>query len=110
MANRYSCFLQGSKLGQDGVFCYDPQSRPIYELRIPPHDATKIFSSSYDGTLKCGDLCAGVFSQVRDRFRVWSAGLDAIFEKRKKNIRNSFLWITKFSAQEHKVRCVVCAA
>ena len=52
------------------MFCYEPQSRPIYEIRIPKENHSKIYSSSYDGTLKCGDMEKAVFTQVRSHGNV----------------------------------------
>ena len=56
--------LQDSTEGHDGVFLFEPHTKPINVLSFKPTDYTKIYSCSYDGTIRCGDLEKQQFVQV----------------------------------------------
>ncbi|XP_071500195.1 WD repeat-containing protein 76-like [Diadema antillarum] len=53
-----------STQGQDGVFLFEPHARPVNTLRFDPNNANKLYSVSYDGTVRCGDLEKMVFEEV----------------------------------------------
>lgn len=48
----------------DGVCCYAPHSRPITCLEFPMDSPQKIYSCSYDGTLRCADFTKDVFCEI----------------------------------------------
>ena len=53
-----------SKEGHDGVFLFEPHTRPINVISLDPCDDAKVFTCSYDGTIRCGDLHNQQFLQV----------------------------------------------
>ncbi|XP_033108047.1 WD repeat-containing protein 76-like isoform X2 [Anneissia japonica] len=53
-----------SKNENDGVFLFEPHSRPINCFKFAPMDCGKFLSCSYDGTVRCGDLNKLVFEDV----------------------------------------------
>ena len=59
------CILfQDSTKGDDGVYLYEPHSRPINYLSFDPEDCGKLFTCSYDGTLRCCDFKSATFQEV----------------------------------------------
>ncbi len=48
----------------DGVYLFEPHSRPVNCLQFAPGNPNKIYSTSYDGTVRCGDIDKGVFEEV----------------------------------------------
>jgi len=54
----------GSKMGQDGVFCYKPHSRPVNCLQWHPNDQQRLFSASYDGTMRALHCQKSVFDEI----------------------------------------------
>jgi WD40 repeat protein len=57
-------YQQDSQPGTDGVMCYEPHSRPVSHIAFNPENSEKLFSSSYDGTVRCMDIAKGVFDEV----------------------------------------------
>lgn len=49
---------------QDIVRAFRPHIRPVSDLLFPQSAPNKLFSSSYDGTLRCGDFEKEVFNEV----------------------------------------------
>ena len=47
-----------------GLFLTQPHSLPVRHIDFSPSDSTKLFTCSYDGTLKCVDLVASEFTTV----------------------------------------------
>ncbi|KAL0087998.1 WD40-repeat-containing domain protein [Phycomyces blakesleeanus] len=60
--------VEGVKETEDGdepvVYKYRPHTRSITDLRFSPVDSTKLYSSSYDGTLQYFDMEKAVFTEV----------------------------------------------
>ncbi|KAJ7380972.1 WD repeat-containing protein 76 [Desmophyllum pertusum] len=54
----------GSSKGDDGVYLYEPHSRPINCMAFDPGNCGKIFTCSYDGTLRCCDFNSSTFQEV----------------------------------------------
>ncbi|XP_022099517.1 WD repeat-containing protein 76-like isoform X2 [Acanthaster planci] len=50
--------------GDDGVYLFEPHSRPVSCLQFAPKSPAKLFSCSYDGTLRCGDFEKGIFDEI----------------------------------------------
>ncbi|OWF46751.1 WD repeat-containing protein 76 [Mizuhopecten yessoensis] len=48
----------------DGVLTYTPHSRPVNCLRFSPWNSSHLYSNSYDGTLRVGDLQKEIFDEV----------------------------------------------
>ncbi|XP_060065079.1 WD repeat-containing protein 76-like [Ylistrum balloti] len=48
----------------DGVIAYTPHSRPVNCLRFSPWNSANLYSCSYDGTLRMGDLQKEIFDEV----------------------------------------------
>ncbi|XP_052797921.1 WD repeat-containing protein 76-like isoform X2 [Mya arenaria] len=48
----------------DGVVCYCPHSRPICGLEFPVFATHSVYTCSYDGSLRHGDLYKEVFDEV----------------------------------------------
>ena len=58
-------FFQESKDSNDeGVHLFEPHARPVNCLRFAPANPGKIYSTAYDGTVRCGDFEKGVFDEV----------------------------------------------
>ncbi|CAH1251323.1 WDR76 [Branchiostoma lanceolatum] len=53
-----------SKEGDDGVYLYNPHSRPINCLQFSPVHHGKLYMCSYDGTMRCAEFEKDVFSEV----------------------------------------------
>lgn len=53
-----------SSKGDDGVYLFEPHSRPINCISFEPGNYGKLYSCSYDGTLRCGDFRAATFQEV----------------------------------------------
>ncbi|KAJ8049440.1 WD repeat-containing protein 76 [Holothuria leucospilota] len=53
-----------SSEGDDGVFLFNPHVRPINCLQFCPSQPSKIYTCSYDGTVRCGDFEKGVFDEI----------------------------------------------
>lgn len=53
-----------SSKGDDGVYLFQPHSRPINCISFEPGNCGKLYSCSYDGTLRCGDFSAATFQEV----------------------------------------------
>ncbi|XP_076347171.1 WD repeat-containing protein 76-like isoform X2 [Tachypleus tridentatus] len=53
-----------SQTESDGVFAFEPHSRPVNCIQISGDNQEKLYSSSYDGTVRCGDLVKCVFDEV----------------------------------------------
>ncbi|XP_077864675.1 WD repeat-containing protein 76-like [Saccoglossus kowalevskii] len=49
---------------QNGVFTFEPHSRPVTCLQLPRQHSHKLYSCSYDGTVRCGDFEKSVFDEV----------------------------------------------
>lgn len=49
---------------EGAVALYRPHTSPINMLQYHPNDDTKLFSLSYDGTVRCMDIVAGKFDFV----------------------------------------------
>ncbi|XP_072017398.1 WD repeat-containing protein 76-like [Amphiura filiformis] len=47
-----------------GIMLFEPHSSPINCLHFAPANPSKILSTSYDGTVRCGDLERGVFDEA----------------------------------------------
>ena len=58
------CLFQGSSKGDDGVYLFEPHSRPINCLSFAPDNCAKLFTCSYDGTLRCCDFNSATFQEV----------------------------------------------
>ncbi|KAL4225515.1 WD repeat-containing protein 76 [Mactra antiquata] len=56
--------LNEGKSTSDGVCCYKPHSRPICCLEFSVNSPEKVYSCSYDGSLRCGDLEKEIFTEV----------------------------------------------
>ncbi|XP_032222886.2 WD repeat-containing protein 76 isoform X1 [Nematostella vectensis] len=54
----------GSSSSTEGVYLFEPHSNVIPSLAFDPDDTTKLYSCSYDGTLRCADLTVPVFHEV----------------------------------------------
>ncbi|XP_030848915.1 WD repeat-containing protein 76 [Strongylocentrotus purpuratus] len=65
--------------GDDGVFLFAPHTNQVKCLRFSPSDPNKLFSVSYDGTVRCGDFTKAVFDEVyradEDEF-IWTSYFD----------------------------------
>ncbi|XP_069480291.1 WD repeat-containing protein 76 isoform X2 [Ambystoma mexicanum] len=48
----------------DGVYVFEPHSRPVGCLHFSPAHPAHLLSVSYDGTLRCGDVSKAVFDEV----------------------------------------------
>ena len=48
----------------NGLFLTQPHSQPVRHIDFCPSDSTKLYTCSYDGTLKCIDLVASEFTTV----------------------------------------------
>eukprot|EP00897_Mesotaenium_endlicherianum_P009721 jgi/Mesen1/8778/ME000524S08064 len=60
--------------GGDGVFAFQPHTRPVSGLAVPWQDCTKVYSASYDGTVRVLDVEAASFAEVlSDEARTFSA-------------------------------------
>ncbi|GFO05548.1 WD repeat-containing protein 76-like [Plakobranchus ocellatus] len=46
------------------VTAFKPHTRPVSCLMVPPDAQHKLYSSSYDATLRCGDFEKGIFNEV----------------------------------------------
>ncbi|XP_019622903.1 PREDICTED: WD repeat-containing protein 76-like isoform X2 [Branchiostoma belcheri] len=53
-----------SQDGDDGVYLYNPHSRPINCLQFSPVHHGKLYMCSYDGTMRCAEFEKDVFSEV----------------------------------------------
>ncbi|XP_038052643.1 WD repeat-containing protein 76-like isoform X2 [Patiria miniata] len=53
-----------SQDGDDGVYLFQPHSRPVSCLQFAHGNPTKLYSSSYDGTVRCGDFERGIFDEI----------------------------------------------
>ncbi|XP_013784880.1 WD repeat-containing protein 76-like [Limulus polyphemus] len=53
-----------SQTGNDGVFLFEPHCRPVNCIKVSGDNHEKLYSSSYDGTIRCGDLVKCVFDEV----------------------------------------------
>ncbi|PIK47014.1 putative WD repeat-containing protein 76 [Apostichopus japonicus] len=53
-----------SSEGDDGVFLFSPHTRPINCLSFSPSQPAKVFTCSYDGTVRCGDFEKGIFDEI----------------------------------------------
>jgi len=53
-----------SSKGDDGVYLYEPHSRPINCMSFDPDNCGKLYTSSYDGTLRCCDFKSATFQEV----------------------------------------------
>nr|KAG5694010.1 hypothetical protein BaRGS_002464 [Batillaria attramentaria] len=49
---------------QETVTVYRPHSRPIGHIYVPPSDPHKVYTCSYDSTLRRGDFERGVFDEL----------------------------------------------
>ncbi|XP_075387549.1 WD repeat-containing protein 76 [Tenrec ecaudatus] len=49
---------------EDGVYVFQPHSRPVSCLYFSPANPAHILSLSYDGTVRCGDFSTAVFDEV----------------------------------------------
>lgn len=54
----------GSAKGEDGVYLYEPHSRPINCMSFDPSNCGKLYTASYDGTMRCCDVASGIFQEV----------------------------------------------
>lgn len=54
----------GSTKGDDGVYLYEPHSRPINCMSFDPDNCGKLFTCSYDGTMRCCDFKSATFQEV----------------------------------------------
>eukprot|EP00794_Sanderia_malayensis_P016708 gene16707-18402_t len=72
-----------SNEGQDGVYLFEPHTRPINVVSVQPEDHSKIYSCSYDGTLRCCDLEKQLFTEVYAEAEDEDVSL------------NAFAWIAK---------------
>ncbi|KAM4675404.1 WD repeat-containing protein 76 [Discoglossus pictus] len=52
------------KSPDDGVFMFWPHSRPVCCMQFSPSNSAQLFSLSYDGTVRCGDVSCSVFDEV----------------------------------------------
>ena len=46
------------------MFVYEPHTRPVVAMVIDPHDNSKLFTCSYDGTIRCADFNKTAFDEV----------------------------------------------
>ncbi|XP_077986239.1 WD repeat-containing protein 76-like [Glandiceps talaboti] len=53
-----------AETSDNGVYTFEPHSRPINCLALPQLQPDKIYSCSYDGTVRCGDFNRNVFEEV----------------------------------------------
>lgn len=53
-----------STKGDDGVYLYEPHSRPINCMSFDPDNCGKLFTCSYDGTMRCCDFTSATFQEV----------------------------------------------
>ncbi|XP_035670325.1 WD repeat-containing protein 76-like isoform X2 [Branchiostoma floridae] len=53
-----------SQEGEDGVYSYNPHSRPINCLQFSPVHHGKLYMCSYDGTMRCAEFEKNIFSEV----------------------------------------------
>ena len=56
--------LQHSTTGQDGVFMFEPHTRPIRHMAFQPHQPDRLYSLSYDGTVRKTHFEQGIFDEV----------------------------------------------
>jgi len=54
----------GSSKGDDGVYLYEPHSRPINCMSFDPNNCGKLYTASYDGTIRCCDVTSATFQEV----------------------------------------------
>eukprot|EP00058_Branchiostoma_floridae_P005794 XP_002591282.1 hypothetical protein BRAFLDRAFT_279454 [Branchiostoma floridae] len=53
-----------SQEGEDGVYSYNPHSRPINCLQFSPVHHGKLYMCSYDGTMRCAEFEKNIFSEA----------------------------------------------
>ncbi|XP_071956594.1 WD repeat-containing protein 76-like [Antedon mediterranea] len=53
-----------SKEDNDGVYLFEPHCKQVPSLKFAPANSEKLFTCSYDGTVKCGDLNNMVFNDI----------------------------------------------
>ena len=56
--------FKGSSKGDDGVYLYEPHSRPINCMSFDPNNCGKLYTASYDGTIRCCDVTSATFQEV----------------------------------------------
>ncbi|KAJ1179158.1 hypothetical protein NDU88_004394 [Pleurodeles waltl] len=54
----------GQESADEGVYKFEPHSRPVGCLHFSPSHPAHLLSVSYDGTLRCGDVTKAVFDEV----------------------------------------------
>lgn len=60
----FALILKGSSKGDDGVYLYEPHSRPINCMLFDPSNCGKLYTASYDGTIRCCDVTSATFQEV----------------------------------------------
>ncbi|XP_005999745.1 WD repeat-containing protein 76 [Latimeria chalumnae] len=53
-----------NQVGDDGVYLFEPHSRPVNCLCFSPFNPAELLSGSYDGSMRCGDVVKAVFDEV----------------------------------------------
>eukprot|EP00899_Mesostigma_viride_P010046 jgi/Mesvir1/19042/Mv12804-RA.1 len=56
--------VAGERSGTDGVYTFQPHTRPITGFAFPGNDPTKMYTTSYDGSLRCMDVAEEAFHEV----------------------------------------------
>jgi WD40 repeat protein len=52
------------ELNENNTCVYKPHCAPVGGLQFSQADSSKLFSSSYDGTVRCADITTGMFTQI----------------------------------------------
>ena len=60
----FALIFEGSSKGDDGVYLYEPHSRPINCMLFDPSNCGKLYTASYDGTIRCCDITSATFQEV----------------------------------------------
>ncbi|KAH7935939.1 hypothetical protein HPB52_015241 [Rhipicephalus sanguineus] len=58
--------------GENVVETYTPHDSGLMCLRIRPEEPQKIYSASYDDTLRCADIERGIFDEVNNNLPRWA--------------------------------------
>lgn len=57
-------YHQMSEDANNGIYQFHPHSKPISCLKFSSSDPNKLYTTSYDGLMRCCDLQTNVFEEV----------------------------------------------
>ncbi|MGH0190448.1 UNVERIFIED_CONTAM: hypothetical protein FKN15_046187 [Acipenser sinensis] len=61
------CWNENSDYGDDGVYLFEPHSRPVCCMYFSASHPAHLLTLSYDGTIRCADVNKAVFDDVYQR-------------------------------------------